>query len=267
MLRLVRSSSSLLTRSSMFFSTQAKGGKKSTATATTTTTSTAAKPAAAAATATATPSPSSSSTTTAMKTEIDEATMKEINTAISATGNAGRYAKTIVLQAMKQQSLRSVLSDLKIIKSMLNNVQIRMQFNNPILQQSELAQLVVSIADKCKVQTKLARGVLYDLLKKQRTDEFNQIVNEVAHIIRIIRKESHVVVNLSNSLKPEQQKRLEDVLKQRIPHHRRLVVQYRLNQNIYGGMIIYLDGKMIDLSVNSMLRTVEGTLRDSLSSQ
>lgn len=159
---------------------------------------------------------------------------------------AKRYAKALI--ELSKDDLESVLSNLEIIKTIIfENPNFAAFFSHP----------VIPVQDKKDTIESALRGKISDtvlnfvgtLLDENRFLIFDSIYELFKKEFDIIKNRQSVKIISAVELEENEKKRLEEKLSKKL--QKEVILSYKTDEDILGGLVIKLDDKVIDLSLKT----------------
>lgn len=173
---------------------------------------------------------------------------------MSVSRIAARYAKPLLDLAIEQKELDGVLSDVKSIKSALENRDLFLLMKSPIIK----ADKKLSIA-KAIFQGKVNKTVfsfIELIIKKGRENLLPEIVDEFINEYKIYKKITTVTLITAKELAPSELEAIKAKLLASEITEESLEVHTKVDENIIGGFIIKIGDKLYDASVLHKLEEI-----------
>lgn len=181
--------------------------------------------------------------------------MEKVNIKLLKTSR--NYAAALFETAEKQNATNSVLNDIDLIsKTLFENSNLNDFLKNPIIDLKDKKSAIEEIFNE-KI-LKISKNFLLLLADNSRFDIFFDIEKEYKNLID--KSNNKVVVKavsaipVKDYLKYKLQSKLEFLLSKKVE------IQYEINPEIIGGLIIETEGKVIDNSVQTQLNKIKKQL-------
>ncbi|MBQ2644920.1 ATP synthase F1 subunit delta [bacterium] len=181
--------------------------------------------------------------------------MEKINIKLLKTSKS--YASALFETAKKQQIEDSVLTDINFIaKTIEENSNLSSFLNNPIIKIEDKKSVMTEIfGNKISNITQnflllLADnsryGVIYDIQR-----EYKELINRNKNIIFV---KAVSAIEIKDYLKEKLKRKIESII------DKNAEISYEINPDIIGGLVIEIDGKTIDNSVQTQLKNIKKQL-------
>jgi len=132
--------------------------------------------------------------------------------------------------------------------------------DNPVLSAQKKAEIVKKVAPQLKLSS-LATEFISVLASKGHINLLKDIIQDYERLVAFERNEARAVVTTADPLTDDQRKRIVDALKKRISGNKRLNLSEKVEPKIFGGLIVSVDDKAVDLSVATQIRKIDTALR------
>ncbi|GAA5851531.1 hypothetical protein JCM8547_001124 [Rhodosporidiobolus lusitaniae] len=183
-------------------------------------------------------------------------------------GLAGKYAGALFTAAAKQNALQQVESDLKAVKGVSSDATVNEFLNNPVLSTADKQSGIEALLKKSspKGASDLTKNLFTVLSENGRLYETDKVIANFLEIMSAHRGEVKIVVSSASPLEKDVQKRLEDALKasQAASGSKNVVIDYKVNEALLGGIQVDFGEKSIDLSVASRVSRLNAQLQQSV---
>ena len=174
------------------------------------------------------------------------------------TKRVQNYAEALFKTASDQNNLHAIHEDLKNLREAFRENNLQKELNSPILKESQKKELFNLLDKKFHLkQTKLY--FLYILAENSNIDLISQIIDTFDDMV--LQKEGFlkVLVETAQELTQAQEKKLKDGLEKKLK--KEVILSYKLNENLLGGLILHYQSIQIDDSLKSKLSTLEKLMK------
>ncbi|MBP5615530.1 MAG: ATP synthase F1 subunit delta [Alphaproteobacteria bacterium] len=159
------------------------------------------------------------------------------------------YANALLKAAMDGGVLKNVAKDMsRLIET--PNLSL---LSSPFLPQQKQDEVLHLLAQKCglnEITVSFLRLLINDKVLKYFQDIAKSFDNKYSALSGI----TDVIVETVQPLSDKQSQKLKDGLEKKLKKEVRL--QYRLNENLLGGLILYVGSTQIDDSISSKVNTI-----------
>lgn len=209
--------------------------------------------------------------------------------AVSTVGLAGKYASAAFSAALKKKSilsssstlhnpiltrrecssatLKQVETDLRgVHDSIKSEPSINEFLANPILSHKARAEGIDALLKKSspKGASDITKNLFEVLAENGRLYETEHVIADFLELVAANKGEIKVTITSAQPLDKDLLKRLEDSLKQSsIAKNGTLVIESKVNEAILGGLVVDFGDKTVDLSVQSRVNQLNGSLQRS----
>ena len=171
------------------------------------------------------------------------------------TGN--EYAQALFLLACEIKNEDEILNALELLKDVLNENTEYIDFlSTPSIPLGERLDAISEAFEKTMPEYVVSFIKL--LCEKGHVDSIFECIGEYKALYDNARKVMIAKVTSAAELTEEEKKALYEKLKKM--SQKEIVIDYHLDKDILGGMIIEMDGKVIDASVKSRLKEVKDVI-------
>ena len=160
------------------------------------------------------------------------------------------YAKALFEAALSDKTLKTVAQDCNNMADTIKNIPELKILNNPNLKISQKQLMAKEIATKLQV-CKTTENFLITLAEKNRFREINTILDKFRTIYYKSQNILEVFVQSVQPLTSAQQKHLQQ----------EIIINYNINPNILGGLIIEYGSTRIDDSLKGKLSRLEQVMK------
>ena len=173
--------------------------------------------------------------------------MDKINSKLANT--AKKYAEALFEVTENLNTTNSVIDDVNLISdTFCENSELRTFMSNPIIKLEDKKDVIKQIFEGKVSET--AINLLYLLADNSRFDAISEIKN--AYIELINQKQNLMTVKAVTAVE------MKDYLKEKLS--KQVEIEYSIDPEIVGGMIVEIDGKTIDNSVVTKLKNIKKQL-------
>lgn len=178
--------------------------------------------------------------------------MKNIN--IKTLKTSRNYATALFETALSQNAENIVFSDISLVEETVNeNAELEKFLNNPIIKAEDKKSALIQIFGS-KI-SQISQNFIFLLADNSRFDAITEIVNEYKNLkdlnnnIKVIK--AVTAVDMNSYLKDKLKNKLESMLNSKVE------IEYKTDSEIVGGLIVEIDGKIIDNSVLTQLNKIK----------
>jgi F-type H+-transporting ATPase subunit delta len=171
---------------------------------------------------------------------------------------AKRYAKALFELAAEQQLLEKARGEVHAVAALVEkNKRLRAYLFSPEIEKSQKLKVVETIFKK-KVSPLFYHFLLL-LVDKGRQVFLPEIVFEMDRLYDRAHRRKRVVVRTAVPLDDEEYKDIESTLAKSFDSE--LVIEYKTDPDILAGMIVQVEGKVIDWSLRQQLTMLKRKLK------
>lgn len=179
----------------------------------------------------------------------------------SKTQIAQNYATALYDAAVSDNVLETVFNNCQDIEKTLNNVEHLDILNNPELRFNQKKEILSAIADKLKI-SKTVENFLITLAENNRFGDLNAIFSRFYQIYYKKQEMMEVLVQSVQPLNAEQQEKLSKNLEKKLKQ--KLVINYKINPDILGGLVVEIGSNIIDDSIKGKLNRLEQVMKGNV---
>lgn len=181
--------------------------------------------------------------------------MDKINSKLANT--AKKYAEALFEVTENSNATNSVIDDVNLISdTFCENSELRTFMSNPIIKLEDKKDAIKQIFEGKVSET--AMNFLYLLADNSRFDAIFEIKNAYIELIKqkqnLMTVKAVTAVEMKDYLKEKLKRKLEEKLSKQVE------IEYSIDPEIVGGMIVEIDGKTIDNSVVTKLKNIKKQL-------
>ena len=164
---------------------------------------------------------------------------------------ARRYAKALFEHSRDQKMEQAVSEDLRLLKKLLTaNPSLQVFFENPAISSEDKVQTLKKVFEPA-CQPLTFRFILF-LQNKARLYLFKEIIESYEAIFKTSEGVLTVKVKSAQAIEPDQLTKILDKLKDRF--QRKVEANVEINEHLLGGVIVDVEGKVLDFSLSRQLR-------------
>ena len=174
---------------------------------------------------------------------------------------AQHYAKALYDASVADGTLSDVLDNCKVFCDIFDNVKEFYILNNPELKKSQ-KQEVISDVSKQLGFSQTFENFLVVLSQNNRFAEFKNVANSFCKLYYKKHSMVEVMVQSVQPLNAKQQERLVLGLEKVLKH--KIIINYSINPDILGGLVIEFGSKCIDDSIKGKLNRLEQVMKGNV---
>ena len=168
-----------------------------------------------------------------------------------------KYAEALFEVTENLNTTNSVIDDVNLISdTFCENSELRTFMSNPIIKLEDKKDAIKQIFEGKVSET--AINLLYLLADNSRFDAISEIKNAYIELINqkqnLMTVKAVTAVEMKDYLKEKLKRKLEEKLSKQVE------IEYSIDPEIVGGMIVESDGKTIDNSVVTKLKNIKKQL-------
>jgi len=168
---------------------------------------------------------------------------------------ADRYAFALYELASKIKCVDAVLSDLKIIQNYFNqNKDFKLLIRSPLISSNEKLLIVEKLLLD-DVSDTLTITFLKVIANNKRFASLSSIISRFVHINSEKRGEVLADITSADDLSDKEKNEIKDKL--HLILGKKLLLNYKVDKKIIGGLIVKIGSKMIDLSLASKINKLK----------
>ncbi len=174
------------------------------------------------------------------------------------TKRVQNYTEALFETASSQDNLEVIRKDLESLRETFRQNDLQKQLNSPLLTENQKKETVEFLAKKLHLN-KTTLNFLYILAENKNIDLILQIADMFEDMA--LEKEGFikVLVETAQELTQTQQKKLQDGLEKKLKKD--VILSYKLNENLLGGLILHYQSIQIDDSLKSKLSALEKLMK------
>ena len=166
-----------------------------------------------------------------------------------------RYAFALYDLASEKKLVDTVLDDLLFIQSMIkNNKDLKLVIKSPLIKSNDKLVILQNIL-KSKKPNELSSTFLKVLSKNKRLQKTLDIISQFKNINAQKRGEVLADITSAEKLSNEQQDSIKEQLRTILGD--KLSLNYKVDEQIIGGLIIKVGSKMIDTSLSNKINKLK----------
>ncbi|HCU58764.1 MAG TPA: ATP synthase F1 subunit delta [Alphaproteobacteria bacterium] len=171
---------------------------------------------------------------------------------------AKQYALSLFDAAEEQGKIKQVCDDIQKLEVMLKDDVILKDLNSPLIKKAQKNELIALISKTLKLNI-ITTNLLKVLADNKRFDVLKEIFGAFEDINLKKSGILKVLVETAEPLSATQEKKLKEGLQKKLKKD--VILSYKLNENLLGGLILYYDSVQIDDSIKSKLKTMEQMMK------
>ncbi|MFL2510203.1 MAG: F0F1 ATP synthase subunit delta [Alphaproteobacteria bacterium] len=166
-----------------------------------------------------------------------------------------RYASALYDLASEKKLVDAVLDDLLFIQSMIkNNKDLKLVVKSPLIKSNDKLVILQNIL-KSKKPNELSSTFLKVLSKNKRFQKILDIISQFKKINAQKRGDVLADITSAEKLSNEQQDNIKEQLRTILGD--KLSLNYKVDEQIIGGLIIKVGSKMIDTSLSNKINKLK----------
>jgi len=166
-----------------------------------------------------------------------------------------RYASALYDLASEKKLVDTVLDDLLFIQSMIkNNKDLKLVIKSPLIKSNDKLVILQNIL-KSKKPNELSSTFLKVLSKNKRFQKTLDIISQFKNINSQKRGDVLADITSAEKLSNEQQDNIKEQLRTILGD--KLSLNYKVDEQIIGGLIIKVGSKMIDTSLSNKINKLK----------
>ena len=166
-----------------------------------------------------------------------------------------RYASALYDLASEKKLVDVVLDDLLFIQSMIkNNKDLKLVIKSPLIKSNDKLEILQNIL-KSKNPNELSSTFLKVLSKNKRFQKILDIISQFKKINAQKRGDVLADITSAEKLSNEQQDNIKEQLRTILGD--KLSLNYKVDEQIIGGLIIKVGSKMIDTSLSNKINKLK----------
>jgi len=171
---------------------------------------------------------------------------------------AKQYANALYDAALNQNKIKQVCTDVQKLETVLKDETLLKDLNSPLLNQAQKQELIAILSKTLKTNS-ITTNFLKILADNKHFDVLKTILKSFNDIYLQKNGMLKVLVETAESLSETQEKKLKDGLQKKLK--KEIILSYKLNENLLGGLILYYNSVQIDDSIKSKLKTLEQLMK------
>jgi len=184
-----------------------------------------------------------------------------VRTPVAVHGIEGRYASALYSAASKQKALDSVEKDLKTITSILKTDPRLADFlNDPSVKKPLKLEGIAGVADKLKLNP-LSKNLLLAMGEHNRFTMIPGVANLFSTVMSAHRGEVACTITTAKPLDAAMAKEVEGALAGFLKKGEKVLITYKVDAALIGGLVISLGDKFCDMSMATKLKKYSDLLK------
>lgn len=183
---------------------------------------------------------------------------------VQVFGLEGRYATALYSAASKQKQLDVVEKDLlRLQKTFSSDKTLKEFLYNPTISRNLKLIAVKNVSSKMSLSPPSA-NLLNILAENGRLKNFSTIVNSFEIIMSATRGDLNVEVVVAKTLDSATRQELETTLKKFAKKGENVLIKFKEDPSIIGGMIVSIGDRYVDMSTASKMKRYSDILKSSV---
>nr|ABM55610.1 putative mitochondrial ATP synthase O subunit [Maconellicoccus hirsutus] len=179
-------------------------------------------------------------------------------------GIEGRYIMALYSAAVKQKQIESVEKDMEKISSSLNADKAFHEFvTNPVIPKNLKTSAIKEIASKLSLSAP-SSNFLALLAENGRLKSIQTMTTLFKQVMSAHRGDLVVEVTLAKAIDDSIKQELQAVLQKFAKKGEKLILNYKINPDILGGMIVSIGDRYVDMSTASKVKKYSDILKSSV---
>ncbi len=164
---------------------------------------------------------------------------------------AERYASALYDLSLERKCIEAVLSDLQVLEKYINqNEDLKLVIKSPLISSNEKLLIILKLFSNHSAHN-LSLTFLKVISNNKRFSSLSSIASKFLSINAEKRGEVLADITSANELSDKQKNEVKDQL--RLILGEKLLLNYKVDKKIIGGLIIKVGSKMIDTSLASKI--------------
>lgn len=186
----------------------------------------------------------------------------DVKVPLVLTGEAGKYATSLYLAAVKTNVLDKVESELREVVEATKSSPTFGQFMKDLSVPKDTR--VKAIFDICKhaKYTDITTNFLAILAESARLKKIESFAGRFFELTEAHRGDVKVLVTTVMPLPPAEEKELKETLQDVIGQGKKVTIEQKIDPSIYGGLIVEFNQKVLDMSIKTRAMQMERLLRE-----
>eukprot|EP00922_Rhytidocystis_sp_ex-Travisia-forbesii_P019348 GHVS01028668.1.p1 GENE.GHVS01028668.1~~GHVS01028668.1.p1 ORF type:complete len:294 (+),score=71.86 GHVS01028668.1:50-883(+) len=174
----------------------------------------------------------------------------------------GRYGLALFRSSISRDALDKVFADLDMLRCLLSECpQFRLFIETPGITAAQKLTVISDMKDKHGLH-EVTVNFLKVLLENRRLSQLDKMVNSFEAYYRKHKGEIKCTVTSAKALTTAQQKDVMAAMQKRCGVKAKLIVDYQLQPSIVGGLVVRLDERVLDFSVQTRVESLKGQLME-----
>ncbi len=168
------------------------------------------------------------------------------------------YASALFQTAMAENAVDALKKDIQYLNTALSDNAVLKQLNSPILKDAQKKESIDFLSKKANLN-KITHQFLYILAENKELNLLPEISGAIDDFI--LEKEGFlkILVETVQPLSATQEKKLKEGLEKKLK--KEVILSYKLNENLLGGLILHYHSMEIDDSIRGKLNTLEKLMK------
>eukprot|EP01147_Barroeca_monosierra_P003406 gene3406-6057_t len=189
---------------------------------------------------------------------------------IQLFGIEGRYAHALYSAASKKNALEGVEKELVSFKSLTEkDANLRSFLSNPVLTRAQKTKVIQDVLQKQKfsgITVNFFENLHFSgaLAENNRLSHCVDVISSFQKLMAATRGEVAATVTTAEALSSKHKKSVEKALEGFLQPGQKFTLNYEINNDMLGGLVVEMEDRIIDLSVKTQINKYIKTLSESL---
>jgi F-type H+-transporting ATPase subunit O len=177
-------------------------------------------------------------------------------------GVAGKYASALYVTAVRKNALEPVETELKqVCGAARTNPAFADFLKDPSVSKTVRVQAIEGIFRDTKFND-VTKNLLAVLAENGRLSRLQQITSAYSELLRAHRGEILAVVTAALELSKQELEDIKNAMKGYLKPGQTLTVEQKVDRSIIGGIVVDIEDKHIDLSIDTKIKQMEKLLAE-----
>ncbi|MAH85257.1 MAG: F0F1 ATP synthase subunit delta [Rhodospirillaceae bacterium TMED8] len=175
------------------------------------------------------------------------------------TGLSGRYARALFELADEQKQIDSIVNDMNIITSMLDESDdLTRLIKSPVIGRIDQQNAMQALLNETGI-SELTKNFLGVVIQNRRLFSLPSIIIDYLSLVALARGESTAEVVSAKPLTESQQQAISKALKQAVGS--KVSIKSVVDETLLGGLIVKVGSRMVDTSLKTKLAQLHLTMK------
>ncbi|CAK9858748.1 unnamed protein product [Sphagnum jensenii] len=177
-------------------------------------------------------------------------------------GVAGKYASALYITAVRKNALEPVEAELQQVCGAAETIPVFADFlKDPSVSKTVRVKAIVEIFKNTKFND-VTKNFLAVLAENGRLSRLQQITSAYTELLLAHRGEVLVVVTAALELTKQELEDIKNAMKGYLKSGQTLKIQQKVDRSIIGGIVVDIQDKHIDLSIDTKIKQMEKLLAE-----